>query len=151
MMFAADRMLGKLAKWLRLLGYDTLYCNSLCDEKFLALADEGRVLLTRNTRLTGKVGHDRLVFVQANDPMAQVQEIIHRLGLKPDPNSFFDRCPICNGILEAVDAAQVLGSVPDYVWTSHDRFSRCPCCGKIYWPGSHLKRSKAKIESLLGL
>ncbi|MDY6986556.1 MAG: Mut7-C RNAse domain-containing protein [Thermodesulfobacteriota bacterium] len=151
MIFAADRMLGKLAKWLRLLGYDTLYCNSLSNEEFLALADEGRVLLTRNTKLTDKAEHDRVVFVQANDPMAQLQEIIHRLGLKPDPNRFFDRCTVCNGILEAVDAADVLGSVPEYVWTAYDSFSRCRCCGRIYWPGSHLKRSKAKMESLLGL
>ena len=151
MTFAADRMLGKLAKWLRLLGYDTLYSNSLCDKEFLALADEGRVLLTRNTKLLGMVQKDRLVFVQANDPMAQLQEVIQGLGLKPDPNRFFDRCTICNGTLEPVGTAEVLGSVPEYVWTAHDRFSRCRRCGKIYWPGSHLERSKARIGSLLGL
>ncbi|MDY6954555.1 MAG: Mut7-C RNAse domain-containing protein [Thermodesulfobacteriota bacterium] len=150
MIFAADRMLGKLAKWLRMLGYDTVYSNSLCDEKFLALADEGRVLLTRNTKLVGKVGEDRLVFVQANDPMAQLKEIIERLGLKPDPRRLFCRCTLCNCLLEAVDATKVLATVPEYVWTAHDRFSQCPCCGRVYWPGSHWERSRAKIASLLG-
>jgi hypothetical protein len=150
MMFAADRMLGKLAKWLRLLGYDTLYSNSLCDREFLALADEGRVLLTRNTRLIDKVEHDKFVLVHANDPMAQLQEVVQRLGLTPDPNRFFDRCTICNRILEPVDISEVSGLVPEYVWTAHDRFFRCPSCNRIYWPGSHLKRSQARIASLLG-
>ena len=149
MRFAADRMLGKLAKWLRLLGYDTVYSNYFTREEFLALADEGRVLLTRNTTLTGKVAQDHFVFVEDNDPKAQLQEVVCQLGLKPKPDRFFTRCTVCNGTLESVEAKSVYGRVPDYVWTAHDRFSRCNACGRIYWPGSHMERSLERIEGLL--
>ena len=151
MRFAADRMLGKLAKWLRILGYDTLYSRTLSGDRFLSLADEGRILLTRNTRLVGKIAPDRLVFVEADDPQMQLQDLICILGLKPDPDRFFGRCTVCNGLLEAVVPENVLGKVPDFIWTSHTRFSECRSCGRIYWPGSHLARSRRKIERLLGL
>ena len=151
MRFAADRMLGKLAKWLRILGYDTLYSRTLSNEKFLALADEGRILLSRNTRLLGKMAPDRLIFVEANDPRVQLQNLICLLGLKPDPDRFFGRCTVCNGRLEALKAEDVIGKVPDYIWTSHTRFSECRSCRRIYWPGSHLARSRREIGRLLGL
>jgi uncharacterized protein with PIN domain len=149
MLFAADRMLGKLAKWLRLLGYDTVYSNSLSDDEFLALAGEGRVLLTRNTKLTGRVKQDRLFFVHDNDPDIQLQEVIHGLGLKPMPDRFFARCTVCNGLLESVEAVDAWGHVPDYVWTAHHRFSRCRGCGRFYWPGSHVERSLKRTQRLL--
>lgn len=151
MKFSADRMLGRLARWLRLLGYDTLYSNSLANDKFLAMADEGRVLLSRNTSLAGKVKADNFLFIKDNDPKVQLQQVVDLLGLRPDPDNFFTRCTLCNGPLETVDREDVYESVPDYVWTVHDRFSRCRDCGKIYWPGSHLTRSRKEIESLLGI
>jgi uncharacterized protein with PIN domain len=151
MKFAADRMLGRLARWLRFLGYDTLYSNKIRDDQFLALASEGRILLSRNTRLTDKVATDKYVFVEDNDPRVQLQQVVRVLGLKPDPRGFFTRCTLCNGVLESVEAADVLGHVPDHILTFHTRFSRCDKCGKMYWPGSHLERSSREIDKLLGL
>jgi len=151
MRFAADRMLGKLAKWLRILGYDALYSRTLSNDRFLALADEGRILLSRNTRLVGKMAPDGLIFVEANDPKMQLQGLIRLLGLKPDPDKFFSRCTVCNGLLEPVEAEDVVGKVPEHIWTGHNRFSECKTCGRIYWPGSHLVRSRREIRRLFGV
>jgi uncharacterized protein with PIN domain len=150
MKFAADRMLGKLAKWLRFLGYDTTYSNDLSEDEYLAQVNEGRILLTRNTRLKRKVPKDKLVFIRDNDPKVQLQEIISGLRLQPEPKRFFTRCTLCNEVLDPTEGADVYGRVPDYIWTAHDRFSRCDRCGKLYWEGSHLERNRKEIMRLLG-
>lgn len=151
MTFAADRMLGKLAKWLRILGYDTLYSSSLSNDGFLALADQGRILLSRNTRLVKKVAPGGVIFVEDNDPWMQLQGLIRLLGLNPDPNRFFSRCTVCNALLEPVEPEDVVEKVPDHIWTAHDRFSECKTCRRIYWPGSHFARSRREISRLLGV
>jgi uncharacterized protein with PIN domain len=150
MRFAADRMLGKLAKWLRFLGYDTTYCNDLSDDEFLAQVDEGRILLTRNTRLKRHVAQGKLVFIKDNDPKIQLQELVRGLGLRPEPDRFFTRCAVCNEVLEPTEGADVYGRVPDYIWTAHDRFFRCRGCGKLYWEGTHLERNRKEIKRVLG-
>jgi uncharacterized protein with PIN domain len=150
MKFAADRMLGKLAKWLRFLGYDTTYSNDLSEDEFLAQVNEGRTLLTRNTRFKRKVAKDKLVFIRDNDPKVQLQELISGLRLRPEPKRFFTRCTLCNEVLDPTEGAGVYGRVPDYIWTAHDRFSRCNRCGKLYWEGSHLERNRKEIMRLLG-
>jgi hypothetical protein len=149
MKFAADRMLGKLAKWLRLLGFDTLYSNRFTDAEFLGLAEEGRVLLTRNTALLKGADPQKVLFIRDDDPKIQLREVITSLGLEPDPESFFSRCTLCNGVLGTIDPMDVSGQVPEYVWTSHDKFCKCQDCGKIYWPGSHLKASLREIDEIL--
>jgi hypothetical protein len=151
MRFAADRMLGKLAKWLRMLGYDTLYSRTLSDDRFLELAEQGRILLSRNTRIVGKMASNRLIIVRGNDPKMQLKGLVRLLGLRPNPNDFFSRCIVCNGLIEPVEPQDVAGKVPDYIWTGHDKFSECTSCGKIYWPGSHLERSRREIERLLSV
>lgn len=150
MKFAADRMLGKLAKWLRFLGYDTTYSNDLSEDEYLAQVNEGRILLTRNTRLKRNVPKDKLVFIRDNDPKVQLQELISGLRLRPEPKRFFTRCTLCNEVLDPTEGADVYGRVPDYIWTAHDRFSRCDRCGKLYWEGSHLERNRKEIMRLLG-
>jgi hypothetical protein len=149
MMFAADRMLGKLAKWLRILGYDTLYSRSLADDEFLVLANQGRILLSRNTRLVGKAAPDKLIFVEENDPKMQLKSVVRLLGLKPDPDKFYSRCTVCNGLLDPVEPGDVVDRVPDHIWTKHNRFTECKACGKVYWEGSHIERSRSEIQGLL--
>jgi len=150
MRFAADCMLGKLAKWLRILGYDTLYARGMSEEEFMGLATAGRILLSRNSHLRKRIPQDTLVFVEANDPAAQLQNLVRALNLEVNPERFFTRCTVCNGRIEPVKFEEVAGKVPDYIWTGHDRFSKCKKCGKIYWPGSHLARSRVEISRLLG-
>ena len=142
-------MLGKLAKWLRILGYDTLYSRDLSDNEFLGLANEGRILLSRNTKLVGKTDPKKLIFLEANDPKVQLQTVIRFLGLKPDPETFFSRCIICNGSLDPVEPQDVVGKVPDHIWARHNSFSECKACGKVYWEGTHIERSCLEIQRLL--
>jgi uncharacterized protein with PIN domain len=151
MKFAADRMLGKLVKWLRILGYDTLYSSTLSDEGFLELAKQDRILLSRNTRIVGRKAPGRLIFVESNDPKVQLQSLVSLLGLKPNPDKFFSRCTVCNGLIEPVEAQDVIGKVPDHISTVQSRFSECKTCGRIYWPGSHMERSREEIRLLLGV
>jgi uncharacterized protein with PIN domain len=149
MKFAADRMLGKLAKWLRILGYDTLYSRTLSDGEFLALAEKNRILLSRNRALINKGTGDKVIFVAEDDPRVQLRDLVHELGLKPDPDRFFSRCTVCNESLKSVKADDVKGRVPDHTWAGHTTFSECETCGRVYWPGSHLERSRREIEQLL--
>ena len=149
MRFAADRMLGKLAKWLRILGYDTLYSRGLADDEFLGLANEGRILLSRNTGLVGKINPDKLIFLEANDPKVQLQTVVRCLGLKPDPERFFSRCTVCNERLDPAEPQDVVERVPDHIWTRHNSFSECKACGRVYWKGTHIERSRLEIQRLL--
>jgi uncharacterized protein with PIN domain len=151
MKFAADSMLGKLAKWLRILGYDTLYAQGWQDDEFLQLADEGRLLLSRNSRLRKRVPDEKLVFIEENDPAEQLQALIRTLHLSVDPGRFFTRCTLCNSRLQRVAGREVVGKVPDHVWSEQGSFSKCESCAKVYWPGSHMARSRKEIARLLGV
>lgn len=151
MTFAADSMLGKLAKWLRILGYDTIYARAMPDDKFLQLATGDRILLSRNTRLRHKISEDKLVFIEANDPATQLQTLVRFLDLPLDPEKFFTRCTLCNGRLERVKKEDIAGKVPDHIWMGQNQFSKCKKCATVYWPGSHTARSRKEILELLGV
>jgi uncharacterized protein with PIN domain len=148
MKFAADRTVGKLAKWLRFLGYDTVFLSKITDDAFLALANEGRILLSRNTGFVGKIGADRFLLIQDNDPKVQLRKVLEALDVTPHPDGFFTRCILCNGVLETVDRQAVRGRVPDYVCAANKRFSKCAVCSKLYWPGSHLARCRHEIRRI---
>jgi len=149
MRFALDRPLGKLAKWLRILGYDALYWRGE-EERLLELAkEEGRVLITKTRRLgeEGKRGL-KVVLIGEDNPFLQLREVMRRLGLRIDPGRLFKRCLSCNVPLQEVTPEEVEGEVPDYVFRTQDRFSRCPVCGKVFWPGTHYERMKEILEEL---
>ena len=143
---AVDNMLGALAKWLRLLGLDALY---LQDGPWPAVP--GRLLLTRRSdrphqrRLTGWAGIIRLT---ANDTPGQLTEIVLTLGLTPGDLAPLTRCSVCNLQLDEIGTDEAAGQVPDYVLATHDRFSACPGCGRIYWPATHARRVAEIIERL---
>jgi len=151
MKFIADRMLGKLAIWLRLMGYDTLYENTVADEELLSLlkSSPDRILLSRNVGLVERLDPNRYIFVPPDDPKAQLRFLVKALALVPNPSCFFTRCSRCNAILEQVDRGAVAGRVPEYVWTSQEVFSRCKNCGKIYWPGTHVTRFEDQLKRVL--
>lgn len=146
--FAADRNLGKLAKWLRILGYDTVYDRGNADRDFLRRAEaEERVVLTRRRNLAllpCKPGH--LVVVKADRVERQIDEVIEALGLVPDPAKRMTRCLRCNAPLEEVSRQAVDGLVPAYVLEKYERFERCPSCGGIFWPGTHRLHVEEEIR-----
>jgi hypothetical protein len=140
--FLVERHLGRLARWLRLLGYDAALV-----ERPPAVVPPGRVLLTRRRRLCGRRG---VVWVAADRLEDQLRQVITELGLRPSPARRFSRCLDCNRPVEPASREEVAGLVPDYVLHTAERFTRCPACGRVFWPGSHGRRAAARLAGILG-
>jgi len=139
----ADGMLGRLAKWLRILGYDTAYDPQLDDNDLVRRARaEGRILLTRDHELAKRPGMQTLLIESEHltAQLAQVQAQLSDTAVEP-----FSRCPVCNTPLQEVSPEEVRKSVPPFVLRSHSHFRRCPSCNKIYWPGSHWRRMREQL------
>ncbi len=137
MRLVADAMLGRLAKWLRVVGYDTLYWRG-DDAGLVRLAmAERRLLLTRDTRLPSRLPPDQSLFIESDHYDEQLRQVIGRLGR---PARIGHRCLRCNLPLEPADKVELRGQVPEFVWYRHDRFARCPGCLRIYWEGTHYQR-----------
>jgi uncharacterized protein with PIN domain len=149
--FAAEKTLGRLTKWLRLLGFDTRYEPEFAGKKFIETLEKYRVLLTRTRRIQNQFASRRLIFIESDHLMPQLNQIFRELGLKASQTRPFSRCLQCNTSIVIVEKASVLGRVPDYIFEIHDRFQKCPECDRIYWPGSHTRRSLETIRQLLGL
>lgn len=135
--FAADRMLGRLARWLRILGFDVAYAPQLTGEVLLQLAlREGRVMLTRDTRLLRRRPLPPHLFVVADRFREQLLQVARAFSLNVHAR-LLSRCVECNRELVQVERQAVHGRVPPYVWASQSRFRRCPRCGRLYWNGTH--------------
>lgn len=149
--FIADVMLGKLAKWLRILGFDVLYNSHLDDKYILETAlKENRVILTKDKRLYDSVSKLPLIciFIYGNGSFAQLKSLIKILNLKKDDIAIFSRCVMCNSLISVVNKQEVEGLVPDFVYDTVLYFSKCKNCGKIYWKGSHQNRVEKIIDKL---
>ena len=147
MKFIADAMLGRLARWLRLLGFDTLYYPRISDSDLLKFAlREGRVLLTRDTHFLRMKNLNNLFFVRSEDPLEQVKEVMRVFAVKePLPG----RCARCNGILCKVNERDsIKDMIPEYVFFHRGDFMRCEACGSVYWEGTHLRRFRAMLDDL---
>jgi hypothetical protein len=145
-----DVMLGRLAHWLRAMGYDTVYDGRADDDRLLALAiADDRTLITRDTRLAKAAGRRGcLIRAERTDP--QLVEVVAGLVLDPSDTRWFTRCLECNTTLEPRDKEAVKGLVPPRVFTTQTDFRGCRSCGKVFWPGSHFDRMWERLTSLLG-
>lgn len=133
-----DSNLGKLSKWLRILGYDTACYAGKADRNFLRAAQkEERVALTRKRDMAKRQFSGQLVVVQHDRVWEQLNEVIDKLSIVPDPDRFFSICLTCNEKLKDVSSEDVSGMVPDYTFRRHKEFHCCPRCGGIFWPGTH--------------
>jgi len=145
--FIADVMLGRLAKWLRIIGYDTSYFRTIDDSQLIRTASrEGRILLTRDVELYHRGGFDGLL-IKAEYLEAQLAQVIKQEALKPLMNAGV-RCPLCNECLRVVSREQIKELVPAYVWETHREFTRCPRCGKIFWRGTHWQRIHRRLREM---
>ncbi len=141
--FIADCMLGRLAKWLRVLGYDVAYDRRIADEDLIRRAwREDRILLTRDRALLGRrelrrlgVGH---LLVESVSPEAQLVQAVRHHGLRLDAGRFLSRCLRCNEPTEPAGREEVKDGVPPYVLRTQRRFSRCPACRRVYWRATHV-------------
>jgi uncharacterized protein with PIN domain len=148
MKFIADAMLGRLAKWMRLLGCDVVYHPDMEDRQLVKISrEQGRILLTRDTLLLKRKGLRTPVFIRSDDVRQQILEIRHLLNsCKEEPPG---KCSVCNGCLEAVSRKEEIRSaVPDFVYLNYHRFSRCSGCGKVYWEGTHYRNIRKMIMAI---
>ena len=144
--FLADSMLGTLAKWLRILGYDTTYYTQLGDNQLVRLARaERRILLTRDAGLHRRKGF-RCLFIQSESLEEQLAQVLQAFDLHAD--NLFSRCPVCNTVLEDVPKHEAWGQVPPFVFQTQEKFSLCPECNRFYWHGTHWQRMLQRVEKL---
>jgi uncharacterized protein with PIN domain len=142
-------MLGKLAKWLRVLGYDVVYLKRATEKEVLEKLQEGRTLLTRNRRARSWHGKGRVFVVKENDPQIQLREVVNGLRLPELDGAIFSRCLSCNHPLEEVRRDEVREEVPEYIYQTQEEFHRCSDCGKVFWHGSHAKRMRQQLREIL--
>jgi uncharacterized protein len=143
--FAADRTLMRLARWLRLLGADVL-CDPLLDATaILARArEQGRPMLTRDKRL--RTAPDAL-YLECDRFRDQLREVLARYPF--DSRRFaFSRCSRCNGMLHRVRRDALLTRVPPFVYASHEMFAVCDHCGRVYWDATHPERARRELAAI---
>jgi uncharacterized protein len=149
--FVADGHLNKLARHLRMAGFDVLCEIGWDDDRIVALAAEGRrTILTRDKAMLRRGDVDRGYFVRATASEAQLAEVLRVLQLQALVAPF-TRCRVCNALLEDTSRESVLDRLPDKVRELHHRFKRCPGCGRIYWEGTHYERMQRVLEEAKGL
>jgi uncharacterized protein with PIN domain len=147
--FIADAHLGKLARYLRLLGFDCLFFNDTGDISLAHISvEQGRVLLTRDRDLLMRRVITHGCFIHATEPKQQLRELVERLQLEGLYNPF-SRCMECNGLLTSVEKAWIEDQLPQSVRQHHSEFWRCDGCGRIYWKGSHYHEMQAFIDALM--
>ena len=133
--FVADAMLGRLAKWLRMMGYDVVYMRDASDFEVLRRARaESRLLLTRDTALAQRAGKQG-VFIHGQSLKEQLRELSRR-GFIQGPRAV-SRCPICNVPLRRISKEEARTRVPPFVYETQSEFYECPSCGRVYWAGTH--------------
>jgi uncharacterized protein with PIN domain len=157
-------MLGKLARWLRMLGQDVTYNVQLNDNELLDLTKkESRVLLTKDLELYRRAAATGLdaFFVEGKSESERLAEVAGRYGLTLMVEMEKSNCPVCNTKLKATPKEQLFGELQKNTFAYHDTFWKCPNCGQIYWQGAHwkqitntlseaqmkLKKSKERIEA----
>jgi uncharacterized protein len=144
--FAVDKMLGRLARWLRILGHDVAYGPHLSGRTLVDRArQDGRVLVTRDTRLLRDPHLPQHVFVTSDHFREQLRQLA---TLVPLGGGFLRRCLECNRALETVGRDQVQGQVPAYVFATQEHFQRCPHCGRLYWAATHRTHMLAELSAL---
>ena len=147
----ADCNVGRLARWLRALGYDAVYHAQIGDAELVReAAADGRVLLTRDRDLTRRrviqSGAVRAILIRDDDVRTQLRQVLAELSL--DLHQSLTRCIECNAELIPRDAASVADRVPPFVRRTQTRYSECPACGRIYWAGTHWQRMQTVLATL---
>jgi uncharacterized protein with PIN domain len=145
--FAADRMLGKLARWLRVLGQDVIYGQHLTGYGLIRAARaEERLILTRDRRLKEKQPPP-FILIASDHHREQLRQVIETCQIEVGA-AIFTRCVECNALLKPKARETVEALVPPYVFATQDKFSWCPVCQRIYWPATHHQRMLEELRKL---
>jgi uncharacterized protein with PIN domain len=147
--FVLDVHLGKLARYLRLLGFDTLYERDYADAVIASISvSQSRILLTRDKGLLKRKEVTRAYWLRSTQPRAQIAEVVRVLDLRRGVE-LFTRCMVCNHTLQTVNEADVRDALPVGLRGQFGRVARCPGCERLYWPGSHYDRLAELVSSLV--
>ncbi len=149
--FAVDSNAGKLARWLRMMGYDTLYFKNIDDSELVRIAlRENRVILTRDTQIMKRRvvtnGQIKAILPQSGDPREQLYQVATELNLDYRQRQF-TRCLECNQTLLPRSKEDVKELVPPYVFRTQAQYMQCPNCLRVYWRGTHWQRMKTALEA----
>jgi len=150
--FIVDANAGKLAKWLRMMGYDTLFFSDIDDGHLVDIAlREGRVVLTRDTQIARRRpavnGQLKVILTRSDDPEEQLRQVVDELNLDCHLRQF-TRCLECNQNLAPRSREEVAGIVPPYVFRTQDQYMQCPSCRRVYWQGTHWQRMKKALQEV---
>jgi uncharacterized protein len=144
--FVADAMLGRLARWLRILGNDTCYNPAWDDGYIIRLARaEDRVVLTRDRELAKRSGAS-IILLRSEQLDEQLAQLLHALPIEVDNEP---RCPICNSPLQTITKGEAWDQVPLHSYIDNEIFKRCLNCGRFYWPGTQWRRIRDTLEMIL--
>ena len=145
--------MGKLAKWLRMMGYDTLFFSGDNDSRMIAQAQkEDRVVLTKDTQIMRRRvvanGQIKTILIESDKPETQMQQVVTTLNLNPQFKPF-SLCLECNQLLLEKSQHQVKDLVPPYVFQTQVQYMECPTCHRIYWRGTHWQAMTEKLEKFV--
>ncbi|OGW55614.1 MAG: hypothetical protein A2Z46_01635 [Nitrospirae bacterium RBG_19FT_COMBO_55_12] len=150
MKFIADVMLGRLAKWMRLLGFDVLYDRAMTDNELIRISlEQDRVILTRDTGLVARPLASNHVFIKSDNVRQQLDQVLTTFHITSMPGPL-TRCPVCNTSLSPVAKPDIRDLVSNYVYEKNKSFLRCGKCGRAYWRGTHVKRMKIVGNKIAG-
>ncbi len=148
--FMADAMLGRLARWLRILGFDTAWEAHIADGDLVRRAlEQDRVILTRDRALPAEWRVDGVYLLEEEEPIAQLRDVAEAFQLAKRVR-LFTRCSRCNTLLARASREEARASVPPRVLEAQAELLRCPGCARFYWSGSHTRRMRRVVEELLG-
>ena len=151
MKFAADCMLGTLAKWLIILGHDVVYYSRIEDHELVRIArEERRTILTCDRRLVLRRDAKNHILIESQDLREQIGQVLKRSRLRIRRERLFRRCLRCNRRTRPVAKASVRAEVPPYVYRTQRRFSRCPGCRRVFWRATHVSRMLEDLQERLG-
>lgn len=149
MKFVVDSMLGKLAKWLKILGFDVVYLNKAEDAELLNLASrEGRILLSRDHALLERAGNIPVLLIESENWEEQVKQVLSSFDLKRKAKPY-TRCLPCNVELKSLPKSRAKNLVAPFVYERAESFAVCPSCGRVFWQGTHFADMEFKIGGFL--
>ena len=154
MRFVVDSNVGRLARWLRIAGFDTLFIKGIDDNRLVRIAfDEDRVLLTRDREILKRrlvtSGRLRVILIDDDEVKAQLRQVLTALNLAGQLRPF-SLCVECNEPLVPREKGEVEELVPPYVFRTQTQYMQCPGCLRIYWQGTHWERMSRELEEIVG-
>ena len=146
MRFIVDTMLGTLAKWLRVLGFDTIYAKDTSDGEILSIAErEDRIIISRDRDLCERKSNS--IFILHTELDNQIAQVVEAYPVNEE--NILSRCLECNSALDIASKIEAKGKVPNGVIVRHEEFWKCQKCNKFYWPGSHWTNMKITAEKFI--